>query len=166
MKKIFFLLLVFISAESFANVPPQNEVRILFQYSAIKEDSCKKLITILNSYNEENNPLLAGYKACATMMMAKYVFNPFSKLSSFYKGRNLLEKSIEADKENIELRFLRFSIQNSVPSFLGYKSSIDNDKLFLMNRLSTVKDTSLKQWIVSFLKQSDYVTASEKQKII
>ena len=165
MKKIFLSLSMFFVTICYAYVPSQNQVRWLFQQSAIKEDSCKKLISILQFYNEGNNALLAGYKACATMMMANYVFNPFRKLSYFSKGKSLLEKSIAADKENIELRFLRFSIQNNIPSFLGYKGSINTDKIFLMNRLFILKDVQLKQMIISFLKKSDYVTSLEKQKL-
>ncbi len=158
-------MLLFFAAKSYAYTPTAYEVRSLFHHSATKEDSCKKLITILQNYTEQNNALLAGYKACATMMMAKYVFNPITKLSNFFKGKNLLEKSIEADKTNLELRFLRFSIQNNIPSFLGYKSSISQDKFFLMNGISGLKDIPLKRLIVLYLKRSDYLTASEKQKL-
>ena len=165
MKKIFFLIVILLSIKSYSYVPSQSQVRVLFQQSAVKEDSCKKLIKILESYNEKNNALYAGYKACATMMMANYVFNPFRKMSYFSKGKNLLERSIEADKENVELRFLRFSIQNNIPSFLFYKGSINSDKTFLMKRIYALKDVQLKQMIVAFLKDSDSLTAQEKQKL-
>ena len=94
-----------------------NEVRTLYQKSASEKKSCTKLIALLQSYNETNNPTLAGYKACATMVMAKYSFNPISKLSNFINGKKLLEKCIEADNKNIELRLLRFTVQNKSPFF-------------------------------------------------
>ncbi len=111
MKKLFFLLLIVSVIKSYTDVPSQSEIRVLYQQSALKEEACKKLISILQSYNENNNALFAGYKACATMMMANYAFSPLRKLSYFSKGKNLLEKSIIIQKENIELRFLRFMIQ-------------------------------------------------------
>lgn len=166
MKKLFFLLLIVFVTKSYAYIPSTNEVRILFQQSAIKEDSCRKLLSILHLYNETNNTLLAGYRACATMIMAKHVFNPFRKLSYFSSGKNLLEKSIGMDKENIELRFLRFSIQTEVPSFLGYNSSKEQDKIFLLRGIFNVKDVQLKQLIIAFLKRSDYLTRVEKQTLI
>lgn len=109
MKGLMFLLLM--AANSYADIPSKSEVRSAFQKAAIEERSCSGLIKMLEVYNENNNPLLAGYKACATMMMAKYVFNPFTKLSYFSKGKSLLEKCIKADKQNIELRFLRYTVQ-------------------------------------------------------
>ena len=40
------------------------------------------------------------------------------------KGKNHLKKCIKADNENIEIRYLRFTIQTNVPAFLGYSNSI------------------------------------------
>jgi hypothetical protein len=99
------------------------------------------------------------------MMMANYVFSPFRKMSYFSKGKNLLEKSIEKQKDNIELRFLRFAVQTSIPFFLGYGSSVKQDKLLLINTVSTLKDLQLKELIISFLQQSKYLNAIEKHNL-
>jgi hypothetical protein len=165
MKKLLFLLLIILGTRSYAYVPSHSEIRILYQQATVKEEACQKLIHILQSYSENSNPLYAGYKACATMMMANYVFSPFRKMSYFSKGKNLLEKSIKKQKENIELRFLRFAVQTSIPSFLRYESSIEQDKLLLINAISTLKDLQLKQLIVSFLQRSKYLNAFEKQNL-
>jgi len=165
MKKLLFLLLLIVGTKSYAYIPSQSEIRILYQQATTKEEACQKLISILQSYSESSNPLLAGYKASATMMMANYVFNPFRKMSYFSKGKNLLEKSIKKQKDNIELRFLRFAVQTSIPSFLGYGSSIEQDKLVLINAVSKLKDLQLKQLIISFLQQSKYLNAIEKQNL-
>lgn len=145
------LMLLLISANSFANSPSLSSVRAALQSSARDEKSCRQLIKMLDSYNEKNIPLLGGYKAAATMMLAKYVFNPFSKLSSFLKGKSLLEKCIAADKQNIELRFLRYCIQSKAPAFLQYRSSLKEDEDFLSGTLVLVKDAELKKMIAGFL---------------
>lgn len=164
MRNIIWLFVLFCSS-TYAMVIPLNEVRLLFNKSATNEDSCKKLLRVLNQYNETNNSTLAAYKACATMMMANHVFNPVSKLSSFNQGKELLEKCVAANKENAEIRYLRFTIQSNSPAFLGYKNSISNDKTFLLNVISGLKDLQLKQMIISFLKSSEYLSSIEKQKI-
>jgi len=156
---------MFFGTSCFAETPSINMVRTLFQKAPTEENSCKELIRVLGSYNEKNNPLFSGYKACGTMMMAKYVFNPFSKLSYFKKGKNLLEKAILADATNIELRFLRFSVQTNIPSFLGYDDDIENDKKFLILSLSAVKDQTLKAMIISYFKKCGCLTNNENNKI-
>jgi hypothetical protein len=165
MKNILLLLLVSFFTKTYAYDPSQRDIRILYQQASTKSEACDKLVSMLQSYNENNNPLLAGYKACATMMMANYVFNPFRKMSYFSKGKNLLEKSIEKQKDNIELRFLRFAVQTSVPSFLRYGSSIMQDKSIIINAVPKLKDLQLKHLIVSFLQQSKYLNAIEKQNL-
>jgi len=165
MKSLFFTVLLISYFNLIAKPPNISEVRILFKKAATESGSCKKLLSVLKLYNENNNPLLAGYKACATMMMANYVINPYSKISSFSEGKTILEKCIKEDKENLELRFLRFSVQTKAPSFLGYSSSIKSDKLFLLSSLSSISDLELKTLVVAFLKNSDFLTVLEKQKI-
>ncbi len=165
MKRLIYFLLIFSFSKLFGNPTFENKVRILYQISVTNKDSCKKLVTILQNYHEGNNCLLAGYKACATMIMAKHVFNPFSKYSYFVKGKVLLEKCITCNKQNVELRFLRFSIQTKAPTFLAYNKSINLDKLFIMNSLSQLKDIKLKQLIINFMKGTNYLTEIEKKKL-
>lgn len=166
MNKLILIVLFTTSNLIFAGVPSVTEVRNLYQKAALESKSCTKIITLLDSYTEKNNALLAGYKACATMIMANYVSNPYSKLSNFREGKNLLEKCIKTDNENIELRFLRFSVQSKAPSFLGYNSSIKSDKKFLINSIHNLNDSDLKELIISFLKNSEHLTPAEKLKLI
>jgi hypothetical protein len=98
--------------------------------------------------------------------MAKYVSNPISKLSKFNEGKSLLEKCIEKDGKNVELHFLRFTVQSNAPKFLGYNSSLLLDKNFLLNALPTVNDKQLKNIVITFLKSSSYLTNTEKQQLI
>jgi hypothetical protein len=165
MNKLAFILLLVLSTNSFATTPSLDEVRLLYQKAVTEKASCQKLTGVLQAYNERNNPLLGGYRACATMVMAKHVINPFSKLSYFSKGKQLLEKTIEADAKNVELRFLRFAVQTNLPSFLGYKDHIQKDKAFLIKSIVHINDLELKQQVVAYLKSSDYVTAPEKQNL-
>jgi hypothetical protein len=145
---------MFFSIPDLANEPFISEIRLKFHNSTSNEKTCKDLIAQLSPYNEKSNALLFGYRGGATMIMAKYVFNPFSKLSYFNKGRDMIEKAIQHDKNNVELRFLRYTIQTNVPSFLGYNDHKKSDRLFLSKSVSFIKDSSLKKIIISYLNQS------------
>lgn len=129
-----------------------EEIRVLFHQAGSSQKICTDLIKKLEPFNERNNPLFLGYKASATMMMAKYVINPFSKLQYFKKGKLMLEKAIELDPRNIELRFLRYTIQTNIPAFLNYSSNQEPDRLFLYNSISELKDQKLKRIISAYLK--------------
>ena len=165
MSKLFIILIMLSSNNAFLNSPSEKEVRDLYKKAANQETACKDLIALLEPYTEKNNIVLAGYKACATMMMANYVFFPINKLQKFSEGKELLEKSISQDPYNIEVRFLRFTVQTSSPSFLGYNKSIESDKVFLINSLSKMNSSDLKKMIISFLSESSYVNSNEKKQI-
>lgn len=165
MKKVFFVGLLFCAVTSFANTPTIGEVRSLYEKSVNDESACKKLIEILSPYNENSNPLFTGYKASAIMMMAKHVFNPFSKMSYFKKGKKILENAVKADDKNVELRFLRFNVQTHMPSFLGYNNDIDRDKTFLENSFQKISDENLKAFLLPYLKNSDYISADKKKQL-
>ncbi len=165
MKKILLSIMLLYGSASFAKIHSMNEIRSLYQKAAIDERSCSQLIELLSSYYVKNNPLLFGYKASGTMMMAKHVFNPFTKLSYFKKGKKMLEKAIAVDGKNVELRFLRFAAQTNIPSFLGYHDNIAIDKEFLLESLPQLTDITLRGIVVSYLKNSDYLTDNQKQKI-
>jgi len=166
MRFLMLIITCFIFTSGSANNPSIEEIRYLYQKAAKEEILCKKLLVSLQIYNESNNTTLAAYRACATMIMAKYVSSPINKLSKFNEGKNLLEKCINKDNRNVEIRFLRFTVQCNAPKFIGYNSSLLLDKNFLLNCLSTIKDKQLKNNIITFLKSSNYLTNIEKQQLI
>lgn len=165
MKTLFAFCLLMMTEHIYGGPPSISQVRNMYQLAASQESQCKKLISDLGSYNENNNPLLGGYRACAIMIMAKYVFNPFDKLSKFNEGKKLLEKCIRKDSSKTELQYLRLTIQCNAPAFLGYKSSVQQDKTFLMASVANMKDVQLKKQVISFLLGSGLLSEAEKKKL-
>ncbi len=131
--------------------PSLDRVRGLYERCMISEDSCKVLLDLLKDYDEGNGPLLAGYRAGATMVMAKYALSPFTKWKCFCKGRDLLERSVAADGQDVELIFIRYSIQQNCPWFLHYRQSLDKDKMFIETNLYRVSDQAMKAKIKNYL---------------
>ena len=134
-----------------SGAPTLHQVRELYVNAAKNEEACLELISILKPYNETNNALYLGYKASATMMMAKHSLNPFTKFSWFKKGKKMMETAINTSPKNVELRCLRFAAQSNIPSFLGYHENIHNDKSFILEQYPYVKDQILRRNIVTFL---------------
>jgi hypothetical protein len=136
-----------------------TEVRIAYEKAVYSEQAANDLLEKLNSTN--NNTLL-GYKGTITMMMAKHVFSPYKKLNYFKTGREILEQALQKEPLNVELRFLRFSIQSNSPKFLEYHSNLQSDKLCLLKEVKALTDVDLKQRITKFLLNSSEVSKSEK----
>jgi hypothetical protein len=151
MKNSLLIILLFSCSIVYAKAPAIKEVRIMLHNATTNEEACNKLISLLVPFNETNNPLLFGYRGGATMLMAKHAFNPFSKLSYFKKGKIMLERAIKAERNNVELRFLRYTIQTNVPGFLNYNSDKDADRIFLTQSVLKLKDLELQKIINEFL---------------
>ena len=97
---------------------------------------------------------MLGYNGAAKVLMAKFSFNPVSKMNYFNKGKKILEDAISKSHNEPELRYLRLSIQENVPKMLGYSSMIAADRKFLNEKLNDIADSQLKKTISGYLNQS------------
>ena len=147
-------------------VEPVNiiEIRNLFELASTDKKANSKLTGLLTTI-KHNDALLIGYKGAAIMMEANYVFNPLSKLSKFKTGKKLVENAIKIDQTNVELRYIRLTIQTNVPSFLGYSNAIAQDKNHIINELDKLKDKDLRSRMVAYLLQANICTQDELRKV-
>ena len=158
---VFGCLLFLLSATS---VETLTEVRALFKSAPFEQYACTKLIYSFKK-QASTNPVFTAYKASGLMMNAKHVGNPLDKLNTFSKGKNLLEQTIAKEPTNLEIRFLRLTMQSNTPSFLGYADAIPRDKKFVLQSLKSETDTELKNMIVAYLQKSDVLTQTEKKQL-
>lgn len=64
---------------------------------------------------------------------------------------------IESHSDNLELRFLRLTIQDNVPNFLGYNANLKEDKEFIHNNLSKILDEDLQERITYYLSYNNII---------
>lgn len=141
------------------------KIRNLYEQAALKEVAYVSLNNLLGN-TKLNTPLLIGYNGANTMIGANYVFNPISKLNRFNKGKKLIEHAIGLAPNHAELRYIRFSIQTNLPSFLGYKDNINEDKQFMMKQMGSLTDNDLRERIINYLLFYKKCTASEIQQLL
>lgn len=139
-------------------------IRDLYQRAADQESAAKKMFELTQNYTVQD-PVLYAYKGAGHMMMAKHVINPFSKMSHFNKGKKIYSAAIAKAPRNLELRFLRFSVQAEAPGFLGYKQNIEEDKQLLVKGVKEIGDADLQKMIMDYLLKSKGVSKTEKEKL-
>ncbi|WP_029036612.1 hypothetical protein [Salinimicrobium xinjiangense] len=161
--KLFITLLLLVSAtlEQQAGI---SEIRSYYLKAAEQEAAANTLMKVTTK-SDISDPLMYGYRAAAHMMIAKHVGNPFKKLSNFNKGKEIFSKAIEADPSNVELRFLRFSVQAEAPAFLNYKQNLEEDKRILLNGTPQIEDAELQKIIRDYLISSKELSNLEKEKL-
>ncbi|MEP7128353.1 MAG: hypothetical protein ABI729_05770 [Chitinophagales bacterium] len=143
-----------------------GRLRELFYKASQDASATEVFYSEMKQVSEKDGGILLGYKAMAELMKCYHSFNPVNKLVYFDKGKDHLNSAVQSDSTNIELRYLRFSVQTNVPVFLGYKENIAQDKKFIIDNLgATSSDPALQKMIVSFLLSSNYCSEKEKQQL-
>lgn len=151
--------------------PDVEYLRKKFYESVDKSSTARDFLNELEKNSEKDASIIKGYTAAMRMVMAKHAFNPYHKFKYFLDGKKDLESALLKDSLNLELRLIRFAIQNNVPFFLNYSSDIISDKNFLiknLDQLNTGKsnDRQLKKYIIDYLSQSSHCTRAEKEAIL
>ncbi|MEO8795190.1 MAG: hypothetical protein ABI390_06955, partial [Daejeonella sp.] len=72
--------------------------------------------------------LVTAYIGTLEALKAKHSWNPYNKMKFVAQSQKTLQNAIEKDPHNIEIRFMRFSIQHFTPAFLGYSKELSIDR--------------------------------------
>lgn len=131
------------------------------------EEAILRLKEISTSTSEVNDALKLAYYAAAEMTSAQYKINPASKISAFNSGKKILETAVKKDPANIEIRYIRFTIQSNAPSFLGYNKAVKEDRSYILNNLQDLKskDIELFSHICAYFLTQVKLNEQEKKAI-
>lgn len=159
--RLIFILFISISIihHSYAS-DHDKQCRDLYYQVCLKEISLKDFSNYLNENESNNNEVIMGYKAVINFLWADHYFNPIKKWNSFKKGKYELEKLIDIYPENIELRFLRITIQDGLPAFLDYSSDRETDRYFISQHINDLNDPDLKKRVSDYL-QNQSITKTK-----
>ena len=136
-----------------------DDIRRDFKIGHKNKDLCQKYLKDLEEHAD--TPVERGYEAAYHMFMANHTGNPFKKMSYFKSGRKMLEEAIQSDQNSVELRYIRLCIQYYIPSYLGYKENVEEDKKYLTENLYKLPDDSVKDLIYNYLKGAKMYSEEE-----
>ncbi|WP_313216128.1 hypothetical protein [Soonwooa sp.] len=128
-----------------------NEVRTSYNKAVLDKKLCKNMIDELE-LSKEKSVIALAYLGAYQTIWANHVFNPLSKLATFKKGKNNIELAISKEPENVEIRYIRFSVQKNAPSFLGYNNNLKEDRDFLVKNKKNINSDLLQKNIETLLK--------------
>ena len=169
LKNITFLfLLVLLHSSVWADSTRYNVSQLRLQYlQASKEEAVAlQFHKKMSAYND-NDPLLLAYKAASEAVMAKYVWNPYSKLKQVKTANAIFENAVALDRDNAEIRFLRFTLQHYVPRYLNQSGQVEEDKDMIIKSLKAFPNSGmskpLARTIRDFMLTKDHCTEAEKK---
>jgi hypothetical protein len=161
------LLMVIVTAIISRNMeqPTLHDLRRLFLQAGTQKDAAQKMQGLLTGVDTMAAPVMLGYRGASDMMQAKYAVNPLTKMKKFNEGRTWITNALNRDSMNLEVRFLRFTVQCNAPALLGYHDQVQIDKQFLMKYTATNADAELKGMIINYLTTSAVCTEDELKKL-
>lgn len=162
MKSLVFIICFLVSLQAISQ--SLVEARESFHQAVLDPDQSRAFHNFFKN-TTPNTPTLKAYKATSEAMLARVVWNPFTKLSQVMKYSELMETAVLEDQENIEIRFLRLSIEYNLPKFLGMSKNMTVDRDTIVSNLSTVNsmdlDPSFCRYIIYFLNDTGLCTEEE-----
>lgn len=146
-----------------------NQIRKLFYEAVDSEDKLEELENFFStSFTEKAliyHPTLLAYTGAIDALKAKHAFNPFTKFSMVISSLNTLERAVNREPNNLEIRFIRFSILHNLPGFLGYGNERRDDISVIVAQLAKkdyVKyDPTLQKNVIEFMLDSERLNSSQ-----
>ena len=146
----------------------QESRQLFFRFD---EDKClsEALFESIAAANTVNDPVLLAYKGMARATSAACSFNPYTKYSRFQEGKQWIEQAVAAQPNDIEIRFLRLSVQVNAPHFLGYSGQLTEDRALIVTGLANepalLTDDEFTLKLLKFVAQTAQPTAIESQQL-
>lgn len=128
-----------------------EDIRQNYQLAVSDKNICRRMISSLE--DSQRSPVEQAYCGAFQAIWANHTSSLGEKLSSFNKGKKNIDAAAKKSPQDIEIKFIRLSIQKSSPAFLGYKDKMKEDRTFILNNKQKISSTLLSTMIDNLLKQ-------------
>jgi hypothetical protein len=118
--------------------------------------------------SKTQDPLTQAYVAYFTALKARHVTSPYEKIKHVRSFDLTIKKAVALAPNNLEIRFLRFSIQDQLPTYLGYSKELAADKKMILQQIQSHKvdvPATFKKEMKAVLLNSKTLSIAEKKII-
>lgn len=167
MKKIFLLFVcLFYTLLLHANESIEL-ARKEFKKAAFNDKVNNEVYQVLVS-SKVQDPLTQAYVAYFTALKARHVTSPYEKITYVRSFDKAIKKAVALAPDNFEIRFLRFSVQDKLPSYLGFSKELVVDKKIILQQIQSHKvdvPANFKKDMKAVLLNSKTLSIAEKKII-
>jgi len=159
--RFFFLFLLHLSFHLSAKSTVLDEFRNIkvAVHRAIESPAVTDSLYLALKSESSENPLIVAYIGTLEALKAKHSWNPYNKIRYVSLSQKTMKKAVDRDPNNLEIRFMRFTIQHYTPSFLGFSKDLDEDRKAIVRQFKSRKfglaDASLIRNMAAFMIESD-----------
>lgn len=160
MKALVFVLLLF----GISDKPEIKEFREAY-FVANTESGSEAFLETTGNF-DPNDPLQMAYRGASLAMSAGFSNGIMDRLERFSDGKELIEKAVDLDNTNAEIRFVRYCIQANVPAIVFYSDKLDEDFEIVENYVAeSTKDVAFWRKALKAMLDSEKTNSSKKERI-
>ncbi|MEQ9425654.1 MAG: hypothetical protein RJQ09_14610 [Cyclobacteriaceae bacterium] len=160
-------ILIFVAALAFSaiasTVPTQN-LRKVFHAAVLDAEKIPEFLSIVKGIKNPT-PIEMAYQAAAEALKAQEEWNPVEKLLYLKKFNKMMQKAVDLDASEIEIRFLRFGIEYNIPGILGFSKNMPSDKQMIIDSVARIEkfevDQNFTRYILTLLSDSGLCSEEE-----
>ena len=145
---------------AFTNDVGIEKVRLCFEQGRLDKNAALNLKKLTSG---NSKPLFKAYHGAAFSLLAKHYVNPLSKIESLNNGLKIINEAVVNDATDVEIRFIRFAIEEHIPAIVSFTNHTSADKEMILVNLK--KNHPIYDKIKSYMLQSKLVNAEEKKKL-
>jgi len=142
-----------------------KEVRENYRQAVTSESQAISFNEYLEKITKKDDKRLVAYKGAAIALVARHQKTAKQKSAGFKNGVEWVEFAIVEKPLDMEVRFVRLSIQQNSPKFLGYNKEIEGDKNFILTNFNTIRSKEFKEYLRSYILDSEKFTEEEKSSL-
>ncbi len=146
-----------------ASVPDISTIRKNYSQASDNKELTLKLFEELKPITKKDHKTLVAYKGAITAMMSKFENSDKEKKIYFTEGVSWIEYAIKMDPNNIEIRCIRLSIQESSPKKLGYCNNLAEDVNYIIRNYSNTNNQEIKAFVRGYALQSKSFDSKQKK---
>ena len=149
MKVLLPIITILFSGFVTVNTPGIEAIRNCYSSAVTNKSICSLMIKQLE--NDTENNISLAYLGVFQTIWANHVHNPFTKLHTFNKGKANINKAVTLEPSNVEIIYIRHSVQKNSPAFLGYKENLKDDRISLLQKVNSITSPTLKKMVINLL---------------
>lgn len=106
-------------------------LRKLYAAAVVEEAASRQFVAVVRAYHGSDAAVI-GYCGVAEAVQARYFWSPLAKLRAVREAQRQFSRAVALDPQNVEVRFLRFSVESHVPRYLGYSQHLADDRIIIL----------------------------------
>ena len=142
--------------------PSLSEVRKNFEHASKSKEKASSFYNDLKSY-QGNEATMSAYQGASEMLYSRYFGSKEAKKKLLISGSTKIDAAIKSEPKNVEIRLIRFILQENLPKAIAYNKNLIEDKKSIIT-LYSQQPKEVKVLVQKYSQQAKSFTATEKAK--